>query len=108
MPAAHHVYRFTINWQPTIARLVRSVNTLTQIAVSGPGFASGGVVIFTERIILSFVRTDGEIRHVTVGGVLHEVVVGHPPAGGYKRPSAASGGSSRIRTLPSYPRMLLI
>jgi hypothetical protein len=68
-------YRFTINWQPTIARLVRSVNTLTQIAVSGLG--SGGVVLFSETVVLSFVRTDGGIRHVMVGGVLQEVVVGH-------------------------------
>jgi hypothetical protein len=75
IPGSKHLYRFTINWKPTISRLVRSVNAPMRIYVLGLG--SGGVVLFTERAVLSFVRADGGIRHVTVGGVFHDVVVGH-------------------------------
>lgn len=74
VPGSIHDYRFTSNGQPTIARLVHSVNHLGRIAVSGLG--SGGVVLFSETIVLSFVRNEGGIRRVTVGGVLHQVVVG--------------------------------
>jgi len=74
LPSMNHVYRFTITWPATIARLVAAVNRLTRIAVSGLGV--GGTVIMTERAVLSFVRTDGGARLVTVGGMLDEVVVG--------------------------------
>jgi hypothetical protein len=70
----HHVYRFVINWQPTITQLVRSVNRPTGIAVCCWG--GGGGVIMTEWAVLSFVRTDGGIRRVSVGGVYGGLVVG--------------------------------
>jgi hypothetical protein len=75
IPASNHVYRFTINWQPTITSLVRAVNRPTRIAVCCIGV--GRVVIMTEKATLSFIRTDGGIRRVRVGGVFDRIVVGH-------------------------------
>jgi hypothetical protein len=72
--AMDHVYRFVINWQPTITQLVRSINRPTGIAVCCWG--GGGAVIMTEKAVLSFVRTDGGIRRVSVGGVYGGIVVG--------------------------------
>lgn len=68
-------YRFTITWPATIARLVTAVNRITQVSVGS--FGSGGVTLLTENAVLSFVRTDGGMRQVRIGGTLGTVVVGH-------------------------------
>lgn len=60
MPASHHVYRFTINWQPTITRVMRAVN--------------GPIRIYVP----SSERTDGGIRQVrVVNGPPYDIVVDH-------------------------------
>ena len=70
-----HVYHFVIKWQPTIVQLVRSINRVTRIAVCC--LSTGGAVVMTEWAVLSFVRADGGVRRVSVGGAIDRIVVGH-------------------------------
>jgi hypothetical protein len=72
--ASNHVYRFTITWPATIARLSAAINRPTRIFV--PDMGGGGAVVFTERAVLSFMRADGGTRTVRVGGDLFTLKVG--------------------------------
>lgn len=79
VPPANRVRRFTINWQPTIKRLVDTINMPLQIHTPRMR-EGGGLTILTESSTLSFVRADGGIRRVHVGGVFNTVIVGHTRA----------------------------
>jgi hypothetical protein len=66
--ARDHFWRFTITWPATIARLVRSINSPTQVY---PGLlGGGGAVIASEKATLSFVRQDGGARAVRLSTIV--------------------------------------
>jgi hypothetical protein len=73
VPHSNHRYRFTITWPATIARLVAVINGPTRIWVPVGG---GEAVVFYQSGRLSFVRRDGGVRVVSVGGVLDRLIVG--------------------------------
>jgi hypothetical protein len=73
LPQSNHRYRFTITWPATIARLVAAINRPTRIWVP---VGAGGTVLSSQSVRLSFVRRDGGVRVVFVGGVLDRIIVG--------------------------------
>ncbi len=73
LPHFNHRYRFSITWPGTITRLVAAINRPTRIWVP---VDTGGAVPFSESVRLSFVRRDGGVRPVSVGGILDRLAVG--------------------------------
>lgn len=73
LPHSNHRYRFTVTWPATITQVVAAINRPTRIWVP---VGAGGTVPFSESVKLSLVRRDGGVRSVTVGGVLHRLIVG--------------------------------
>jgi len=73
LPHSNHLYRFSITWPGTITRLVAAINGPTRIWVP---VGTGGAIAFSESVRLSFVRRDGGVRPVSVGGVVDRLAVG--------------------------------
>lgn len=73
VPTMNYTRRFTITWPATIARLVTAINKPAQIFVP----LGGGAVISSQSAVLSFVREDGGVRKVSVGGTQDLLIVRH-------------------------------